>query len=254
MATFESMRKKHRKDSVFALSFFIFLILIYVFHAQYISALQDLINDPTKLADVLKNAWFIVILTLVSPFVSYFVGIFTIAKRDFYYDIDNLTLKTREQVDRQICRKMLDLRGSLNLDDQKKLTKLKRRINSDEVCRKIMRIFFHFIEKRNIVNPQLKSHAFTYWGDYFSSLMYAFWGVFAILGTIIIYLFDNSISVLRIIIFSILIVTVGLNFYSMLKGRTRKRLFSIPDTQIEEIHRNASEQLLRTLKEENFFQ
>jgi len=254
MSDFESMREKHRKDSMLTLSFFIFLILVYVFHTQYSSAFHNLKNDPSKLADVLEKAWFILILTLVSPLVSYFLGIFTIAKRDFYYDIDNLILRTRQKIDRQICRDMLALKGSLTKNDKNKLTKLKSRVDSEEVCRKIMRVFYHFIEKEDIVNPQLKSHAFTYWGDYFSSLMYAFWGVLAIVGTVAIYILDNSMSALRIIILLILIITVGLSFYSILKGKTRKRLFSVPNTQIEEIHRNASEQLLKTYRAENFFQ
>jgi len=254
MSDFESMRAKHRKDSMLTLSFFVFFILIYVFHTQYISAFHNLLKDPSTLSDVLKESWFTVILTLVSPFVSYFLGIFTIANRDFYYDIDNHTLKTRKEVDSFICKNMLDLKSTLTENDKNKLTLLKKQVDTDEISRKIMRIFYYFIEKEETVNPQLKSHAFIYWGDYFTSLMFAFWGILAIAVTIAIDLFDKSTSPLRLFILLIFVLSISLNLYSILKGKTRKRLFSVPTTQIEEIHRNASGELLETLRKENFFQ
>lgn len=254
MADFESMREKHRKDSIMALSLFIFFILIYLFHKYYIAAFQDLMRDPSSLSAVLDKAWFIVMLNCVSPFVSYFLGILTIAKRDIYYDIDNWTLKMRKKVDRQICRDILALKASLSEEEKAKLENLNNLIDSEDVCRKIMRVFYQFIENKQIVNPQLKSNAFTYWGDYFSSLMYAFWGVLTIVGTIVIYISDHSISPLRIVILAILLFSVSLSLYSILKGRTHYRLFSVPNTQIEQIHRNAPEELLKVFRAENFFQ
>jgi hypothetical protein len=43
---FEQMREKHRKDSMLTLSFFVFLLLLFLFHEEYTILGQRLFSEP----------------------------------------------------------------------------------------------------------------------------------------------------------------------------------------------------------------
>lgn len=253
MSDFESMRKKHRRDSMLTLSFFLFLLLVFVFHTQYLSAFRDLVQDPDKFADVLKKSWLVLVLTLIGPFVSYFLGIFTIAKRDLYYTVDNFVFRRRKKVDRLICESMLDFNIELTGHDKERLSKLKRLLDEEEKRRQIMAVFYRYIEKGDVVNPALKEHAFIYWGDYFSSMMFVVWGALALLGVAVVAALDRSMTGLRLAIVAVMAISVGFNLVEILRGTTAREQFEIPKTQISEIHRSAAESVLNELRTEGFF-
>jgi hypothetical protein len=253
MATFEEMREKHRKDSMLTFSFFLFLILIFIFHIQYVNAVRELTSEPETLPEVFKKSWLITIFTLIGPFAIYFLGILTIAKRDIYYSVDNLIFKKRLKVDRYICQEILNFRIGLEEEDERNLQALKD-ISSQQIkCEQLMRLFYYYVEKKDVVNPELKSQAFTYWGDYFSSMMFAVWGILSLLITTLIMLSDKSVTYLRLAIILIMVALIALNLFGILVGKTAKKLFKIPETQIHEIHRNAAQHLLADLKKEGFF-
>jgi len=253
MATFEEMREKHRKDSLLTFSFFLFLLLVFIFHKQYIDAVEELIRRPGSLAQVLEKSWLAVILTLISPFATYFVGVITIAKRDFYYPIDNVFFKRRIKVDRFICQQMLNFKIQLTDKDKESLQALAKLIDQPKKCQQIMSLFYRYIEKEDFVNPELKSQAFVYWGDYFSSMMFVVWGVVALVGAIFIVLSDGSVTALRVAISLIMVMFIGLNLREILVGITAQKQFEIPETQIREIHRSAAQNLLADLRAEGFF-
>ena len=127
MSDFESMRKKHRKDSIITLPFFLFLLIIFIFHNHYILGVKKLLDDPSTFIDVLKESWYVLILTIIAPIVTYFFGIFTIAKRDFYYDIDNWFFQKRLNVDKYICAQMLAFKLAIPEEHIDKLSILKKK-------------------------------------------------------------------------------------------------------------------------------
>ncbi len=253
MAIFEEMREKHRKDSMLTLSFFLFFMLIFVFHTQYLNAVTELLIKPENTSDIFKKSWLIIILTLISPVATYFFGIISIAKRDLYYPIDNLVFKKRLKVDQYICKEMLTFRIGLAEKDQRDLEALKQLTYRNVKCKHILSLFYHYMEKPNIVNPELKSQAFIYWGDYFSSMMFVVWGVLFLLIAIFIVLSDKSITSLRLVVWIIMLLLTGFNFVGLFLGKTAKKLFEIPQTQVREIHRNAAQNLLLDLRNEDFF-
>lgn len=253
MANFEEMREKHRRDSMLTFSFFLFLMLIFMFHTKYLNAAEELMTKPGNFFEVLQKSWLIIILTLISPVATYFFGIISIAKRDLYYPIDNLIFKKRVKVDQYICQEMLNFRIALTEGEQKDLEALKQLINQNKKCKHILSLFYHYIEKPNIVNPELKSQAFIYWGDYFSSMMFIVWGVLSLLVAIFIILSDKSLTSLRVVVCIIMLLFIGFNFVGIFLGKTAKKLFEIPETQVHEIHRNAAQNLLLDLRNEGFF-
>lgn len=253
MATFEKMRDKHRKDSLLSLSFFLFLLLVFIFHKQYMGAVEQLLRQPADLAQVLERSWLALILTLVSPFATYFLGIITMAKRDFYYPIDNMLFKRRMKVDQFICEQMLDFKIQLTDEDNENLEALTRQIDQPKKRQRIMSLFYRYIEKDDVVNPELKSHAFIYWGDYFSSMMFVVWGVVALVGAVLIVLSDGSQTILRAAIILIMVIFIGLNLREILVGKTAQKQFDIPETQIREIHRSAAKDVLGDLRAGGFF-
>lgn len=245
------MREKHRKDSMLTLSFFVFLLLLFLFHDEYTILSQRLFSEAAGVWDTLSKSWPAILVTFVTPFVSYFTGILTIAKRDIYYDIDNKFLKKRKKVDEFICAQMLDFKIDLQEEDRAAIEEL--RSNLPAKCKKLMSLFYSYIEKKDAVNPQLKKHAFTYWGDYFSNLMFVFWGVFVVAVTLVVFWIDYSFSYLRLGIWAIMAVTISTNVRAIRSGKAAKMLFEIPETQISEIHRNAATRLLEDLRKEGFF-
>jgi hypothetical protein len=245
------MRDKHRKDSMVTLSFFVVLILIFVFDRRYTAFALQILADPSKITTALADVWPAFIVTLVTPFVSYFLGIITIARRDLYYDIDDALVGRREDVDRFICERLIDFGNRVSAEDAQGLQSLRGRLHAKR--RELLGLFYAYIEQASVVNPQLKTHAFTYWGDYFSSLMFAFWGILAVLVTTVIFSLDPSLSALRFVVWLAMAGTIGLNLHAVYKGKPAKKQFEIPTTQIAEIHRNARDRFLADLRKERFY-
>jgi hypothetical protein len=221
-------------------------------HEEYTILGQRLFSEPAGVWDTLSKSWPAILVTPVVPFVFYFVGILTIAKRDIYYDVDNRFVGKRKKIDEFICTRMLDFRIALQAADEKAIENLRANIKAK--CRQIMTLFYAYIEKDDIVNPQLKNHAFTYWGDYFSNLMFVFWGVLIASATVIIFIVDYSFSYVRLGIWAAMIITIGLNIRAIRTGKVGRMLFQIPETQVNEIHRNAASALLADLRKEKFFE
>ncbi len=254
MATFEDMRDKHRRDSMLTLCVFLFLLLIFGYHSEYIEATRRLIHNPSRLKAALEDSWLALIMTVIVPIATYFIGIITIAKRDVYYPIDNLIFRRRLRVERFICKNLLKLRCPLTETDKNGIAALVSQLEDPTKRRKVMSLFYRFIEKPDIVNPELKSQAFVYWGDYFSAMMFTAWGVLTFVGCVAIAVFDHTLGVLRIVILFLIGTLVGLSLREILVGKTAKKQFQIPETQISEIHRAADAQLLTDLRAEAFFQ
>jgi hypothetical protein len=253
MATFEEMRAKHRKDSMLTLSLFLFLLLIFVFDTEYADGVREVIRKRDNLAEALKKSWTALVLTLVGPFAGYFIGILTIAKRDLYYPVDDAIFKRRRNVDRYICQKMLSFGIRLTNKDQQSLHALAGRIGEPAKRKGVMSLFYRYIEKEDVVNPELKRQAFVYWGDYFSSMMFAVWGATVLVGAILIMVCEWSATLLRLVVIAIMVALIGVNLREILVGKTAKKQFAIPETQIREIHRNPGRDLLADLRAEGFF-
>jgi hypothetical protein len=236
-----------------ALSFFLGLLLVFVFHTHYASAFRDLRENPATLVGVLKESWPVLALTVIGPIVSYFLGIFTISKRDLYYTVDNLVFSRRKKVDRFICQSILDFKIPLTDQDRDAIRRLNLLLDDDEKVRQLMTIFYRYIEKSDIVNPTLKQHAFTYWGDYFSSMMLVCWGVLALVAAGVIAALDRSVSLVRVVVAGVMAIVVVVNLVGLFWGTTPRKLFEIPKTQISEMHRNAADSVLKELRAEGFF-
>jgi hypothetical protein len=253
MPEFETMREKHRKDTMISISFFILFILLFAFHSFYIARVNRIMADPDAISNIFKESWGIFFITLLGPVASYVVGLLTIAKRDLYYSIDDLIFGRRKAVDKYICQRMLQFKIPLTSTQSVALAKLKGSLGEDTKRKGVMSLFYRYIEKPDIVNPQLKSHAFTYWGDYFSSMMFAAFGAIALVIVTTIALVDHSWSWLRtgiIILFAFLIL---LNLHEIIRGKTAKKQFEIPEIQTNEIHRHAGQPLLQELESEGYF-
>jgi hypothetical protein len=253
MSDFESMREKHRRDSMLSLSFFLLLLLIFLFDADYAEAFRDLTQNRATLKAVLDESWPVLALTLITPAVSYALGILTISKRDLYYTVDNLVFRRRKKVDRFICERMLTFKIPLTDTDKDAIERLRRLLDEGRQVRQIMSLFYRYIERPDIVNPTLKQNAFTYWGDYFSSMMLVCWGTLALAGAVAIATLGGSLSLVRVAVAGLMVIVVAINLYDLLRGTTARKQFEIPDTQISEIHRGASESLLKELRAEGFF-
>jgi hypothetical protein len=184
--------------------------------------------------------------------VTYLVGIMAIAQHDIYYLVDNAIFKTRIRVDQYICGKMLEFRRPLEEADRLKLEALRERIDRPDIRRCIMALFYRHIEDEQVVNKELKSQAFVYWGDYFSSMMFAAWGT--VVATIALVIgFADRFSVIRVAVLLAMIASIAPNLRQVLGGRTSQMLFQIPAQQIAEIHRYAADRLLEDLRKEGFF-
>jgi len=254
MADFESMRKKHRKDSMLTLSFLIFILLLFISDDYFVAIFVQLVKSPANLFSIVGQSWVKFLYTIIFPFVSYFLGILTIAKRDFYYDIDSLFFKRREKIDKYICEKMINFRTSLSSAENESIKKLKDTIYKKGRTKLLMELFYKYIEQPEIVSPELKTQAFIYWGDYFSSATFIFLGIIFLIGASIISMISGSFSYFRLILLVLVILLVFWNFYSIFWGKTAKKLFEIPGAQIGQIHRNskAEQNLLTDLRSENF--
>ena len=252
MSDFESMRKKHRNDSMLSLTLFIFILLLFIFDDYFASTFTQLLKNPLNILSILKQSKFISTIIVLS--ISYFLGIFSIAKRDFYYDIDNLFFKRREKVDKFICEEMLKFKTPLNANENEKIKKLKDIIHRKGKINLLMELFYKNIEQEKIVNPELKKQAFIYWGDYFSSITFIFLSIVFLIVAILIMIINGSFSCFRLILFGLVIFLIILNFYRIFWGKTAKKLFDIPRTQISQIHRNpeSEQNLLNDLRAENF--
>ena len=252
MSDFENMRKKHRKDSMMTLSFLIFILLLFIFDDYFRAIFEQAFRDPGNLFSLFKQSWVKFSSTIVIPFVSYFLGILTIAKRDFYYIIDDYLFKQRKEIDKFICLEMINFRGKLNEDEEKKIEKLRDFVNIHGKSNLLMELFYKYIEKQEIVNPELKNQAFIYWGDYFSSITFIFFGVCILIGMTIASIASCSFSYFRLFLLLAVIFLILLNLYSIFRGKTAKKLFWIPATQINQIHRKAEREFLDDLRAENF--
>lgn len=254
MADFESMRKKHRKDSMLTLSFLIFILLLFISDNYFVSIFVQLIKSPANLFSIVGQSWVKFLNTIIIPFVFYFLGILTIAKRDFYYDIDSLFFKRRKKIDKFICEKMINFRTSVSSGENKSIKELKDTIHKKGRINLLMELFYKYIEQPEIVSPELKTQAFIYWGDYFSSVTFIFLGIIFLIGASVIAIISGSFSYFRLILSALVTLLVFLNFCSILWGKTAKKLFEIPRTQIGQIHRNskAEQNLLTDLRSENF--
>ena len=254
MSDFEKMREKHRKDSMRTFSFFIFIFLLLIFDDYFVSVFTQVVKSPANLFSIVGQSWVKFLSTIVIPFVSYFLGILTIAKRDFYYDIDNFFFKRRNKVDRFICKEMINFRKQLDHNENKKIEQLKKTIHEKGRVELLMELFYIYIEKKEVVNPELKKQAFIYWGDYFSSITFIFLGVIFLILAFIIAIIISSFSYFRLALLLLMAFPVFLNLYSVFWGKTAKKLFDIPATQIRQIHRNAEaeQDLLNDLMSENF--
>jgi len=252
IADFESIRQKHRKDSILALSFFIFFLLLFLFDDYFISISIQAVKNPDNLFSVEGHSWVKFLTTIIIPFVTYFIGILTIAKRDFYYNIDNRFFKRRQKVDTLICTEMLNFRNNLAIDEQKKIEDLKKRVEKDGKSNLLMGLFYKYIEKTEIVNPELKNQAFIYWGDYFSSITFTFFGICSLIIAFLIVFVSPPLTSFRLVILLIIVFFIVLNLDKIFRGKNRQKLFEIPKTQIDQIHRNDEQSLLKELKSENF--
>ncbi len=252
MADFESMRQKHREDSVKALSFFVFFLLLFLFDNYFISIGIQAVKSPDNLFSLEGHSWVKFLSTIVIPSVTYFIGILTIAKQDFYYDIDNYFFKQREKVNTLICTEMLNFRKCLATDEQEKIEDLKKLVDKDGRSKLLMELFYKYIGKPDTVSPELKNQAFVYWGDYFSSITFIFFGVCSLIFAILIVFVSTSLTDFRIVIFLIILLFISLNFYKIFRGKIIQKLSDIPKTQIDQIHRNDEQNLLRELRLENF--
>jgi hypothetical protein len=253
MSNLESMREKHRRDSMVGLSCFLGLLLVFILHTHYTRAFCDLVRNPATLAEVQAKSWLVLALTFIAPFASYVLGILTISKRDLYYTVDNLVFRRRKKVDLFICQSILDFKIPLSDQDKQAIQRLRLLLDRDEKVRQIMAIFYRYIEKPDIVNPTLKQNAFTYWGDYFSSMMLVCWGTLALVGAGVITALDGSLSPLRVAIAAAMGIVVAVNLAGLFWGTTVRKQFEIPKTQISEMHRNAAEPILKEFRAEGFF-
>ena len=251
MSDFESMREKHRKDSMIVLSFFVFLFFLFCLHDQYSVLFAQLLEDPSTVANSLWDAWPAFLITLIAPFVTYFVGLVTIARRDLYYTLDNILIGRRNKVDRFIYHRLLRFDFQLSDEDAAGVASLTAA--RDAKIHEVLGLFYSYIERPDIVNTQLKTHAFIYWGDYFSNLTFVCLGAVASLASLVVLFYDATISGLRIGIWVLMAATIALNVHATGWGRAAKKQFQIPETQIREIHRNAGQQLLEDLRREKFF-
>jgi len=253
LANFEGMREKHRRDSMLTFSVMLFFLLVFIFHNYFIIIFSELRANPDDLLEILKDTWLIIILPIMGPVAFYILGVITIAKRDLYYLIDNIFFKRRKTINKHICQQMLNFRIKLTEEDKKSIEELSSVIEKPIISRHIMSLFYIYIENNNIVNPELKSQAFIYWGDYFSSMMFIFWSSLTFLGSLVTIILNGHISVLRLVILFIISLLFVINLHGIIWGKTANKLIEIPEAQIREIHRNASKKLLNDLRAERFF-
>lgn len=120
---------------------------------------------------------------------------------------------------------MLNFKIELTDKNKESLKTLLALIDQPKKCRQIMSLFYSYIEKNDIVNPELKCHAFIYWGDYFSNVMFVFWGSLTLLGATIILIFGGPITVLQIVIILIMVVLIALNLREIFFGKTAQKQF-----------------------------
>ncbi len=252
MADFESMRERHRKDSMIALSSSIFILLLFLFDEYFASVLKQAFVAPKDLFSLVEQSWVKFLGTIVSPFVSYFLGVLTIAKRDLYYNIDNLLFKRRKKVDKFICMEMLNFEKRLSDDEAKKMQKLKDLVSREGKSNLLMELFYKYIEKSEIVNPELKNQAFIYWGDYFSKITFISLGVCILVIALLIVVISGSATYFRLVLLLITGFFMALNLISIFRGKIAKKLLWIPKTQISQIHRNAEKPLLKELESASF--
>lgn len=255
MADFQSMRAKIRRDSVLILTLMFVLILLFLFHDEYIELIQQIGADG-NIAEIFEKNLFGYILTILSPVVAYLFGLISIAKRDLYYKIDNWIFKRRKKIDRFICEELLNIEDEVTLSssEEQRLYQIKRCLHNERLCSKILRtLFYPYIEKADIVNPELKNQAFIYWGDYFSKIIFATSGFGAFFVVLAIYVFDGQYSWLRAAVFFLILAFSIWSLSSSYRGKASKKQLEIPRTQIEQIHKNAASQILEDIREYKFF-
>lgn len=253
MTDFEGMREKHKKDSLLTLSFYIFIFLLFYCDDYVVKLFKQVNNNPENLFSVFEQSWVKFLITFLISLIPYFLGILNIIKRDFYYDIDNFFFKQRKKVDKFICEKMLEFRRELSSDEKEGIEQLKNAIKKEGRSELLMELFYKYIDRKEYVNPELKKQAFIYWGDYFSSITFIFFGIIFLIVAFVIAIISCSLSWFRLILLALVIFLVLYNFCSI-RGKTAKKLFDIPQTQINQIHRNSQAELevLNDLKAENF--
>ncbi len=251
MSDFESMRKKHRKDSMISLSFAVLFILLFLSHDYFSKVICEIYRNPEQIVSVIEQSWTKIIGIILFPVLTYLLGIFTIAKRDFYYGIDNKFFKKRIKVGQYICSELLIFKMELSQEGKNKVESFKKHVEEHGYSRSLMDLFYRYIENTKVVNPALKSFAFEYWGDYFSSITFIFFSIIALMTAIVIIVIDGSFSIFRLVITLIVMLVVFLNYRSINFGKVGEKIFEIPKTQIKEIHNNAEKEFLADLMKED---
>lgn len=252
MADFQQMRELHRKESAIAITAVAVVFLVYLFPAHWEGLIQILIKSPKDFQDQLSGSYGIYLGGILIPVLLYFLSVVTVAKKDIYYALDNLFFKRRVSIDKHICLALLNFKIALDADDQLRLGALRTRVVNTGCSKTLMKLFYEYIEKPDITNPALKNQAFIYWGDYFSNITFAVFGIATLLFIGIIQLIDRTFGFVRLIALLVLILIIGVNLWSALKGKIASKLIGIPSDQISQIHRKADMELLQDLRSEEF--
>jgi hypothetical protein len=108
---------------------------------------------------------------------------------------------------------MIAFKTYLGGDDEKKLAALRSYIDRNGRSEVLMELFYKYIEDLQIVNPALKQQAFSYWGDYFSSITFIFLGVCFSISMLPIALISTSLSWLRLVILLLVLFLILWNWH-----------------------------------------
>jgi hypothetical protein len=248
---FQTLRDKHRQDSVTSLTAFTLILIIICFENQYTNLILNIFRSPSINLDI-STAGYIILLTVVPTAIVYFLFLVTVARQDFYYSFDNYIFKKTKQIDKFICLSLLEIQSDKMTDgDKAKIRELKEKVNTNGKLNELMSVFYYYIEKPEIVNPVLKEHAFIYWADYFSSITLISFGI--VFSAFYIFLTFYQFSFLKLVIVFAVLLLVVWNLYGVLRGHLNKKIHEIPAEQVKEIHLNAEEELLNNIRRRNFY-
>ncbi|MFP3904717.1 MAG: hypothetical protein ACLFWB_10795, partial [Armatimonadota bacterium] len=152
MEEFRKMRGRIKQNTAWIALLCMGLLLV--------ALLSDESSDFAKLEKLISQ-WQIIV--ALSAFGTTLVFVFW---PDLSYKIDNVFLRTRQQVDHMICKRLLDIAEQHADEKSLDATHLRNTLDSEQTHRRLMDLFYEYASNEDVVNPVLRSHAFDYWGDY----------------------------------------------------------------------------------------
>lgn len=214
------------------LIFFAILILFLIWSKELVGLLRTTVDGDQDKSEMVKN--------LISTIVT-LIGAIALLLLNFGRDIDlhnwldRKIFHMRSKTEEIICEQMIKAAQSVGATGRENMNKNDRK-------KDVMYLFYHFVNEQVV----LRDLAFTYWEQYFVNIYIIVFGTLGFICSSIIVMIQHKwqFTCLIPLVFVFIMLAIGLRTkYSLVK-----RIYGLPEQQIEEIRSSKAEELKREVE------